>query len=146
MKEKCINCGEEHKASDKRCKIYKINEQMNKIKAEERVTSYEARIKIQKAQRKEDNKGDEKKRREKENTAIIKREREVTERSIRRGTEDEQERLKERWSDIVRGMNRRLVEEDQETTKKKWDKNGSKGNRNKERITRYDASSSEEDS
>lgn len=49
MKEKCINCGEEHKASDKRCKIYKINEQMNKIKAEERVTSYEARIKIQKA-------------------------------------------------------------------------------------------------
>lgn len=43
-------------------------------------------------------------------------------------------------------MNRRLVEEDQETTKKKWDKNGSKGNGNKERITRYDASSSEEDS
>lgn len=61
MKEKCINCGEEHKASDKRCKIYKINEQMNKIKAEERVTSYEARIKIQNAQRKEYNKGDEKK-------------------------------------------------------------------------------------
>lgn len=119
MKEKCINCGEEHKASDKRSKIYKINEQINKIKAEERVTSYEARIKIQKAQRKEDNKGDEKKRREKEDTAIIRREREVIEKSIRRGTEDEPERLKERWSDIVRGMNRRLVEEDQETTKKK---------------------------
>lgn len=94
MKEKCINCGEEHKASDKTCKIYKINEQMNKIKAEEIVTSYEAKIKIQKAQKKEDNKEDEKKRREKENTAIIRREREVTERSIRRGTEDEQERGK----------------------------------------------------
>lgn len=38
------NCGEEHKASDKRYKIYKINEQMNKIKAEERVTPYEAKI------------------------------------------------------------------------------------------------------
>lgn len=39
---------------------------MNKIKAEERVTSYEARIKIQNAQRKEDeNKGDEKKKEKK---------------------------------------------------------------------------------
>lgn len=46
-KEKYSNCGEGYKAIDRRCKIYKKQEQMNKMKAEKRITPYEARMKMQ---------------------------------------------------------------------------------------------------
>lgn len=45
-KKKCINCGEEHKANDKECEVYRKYEEMNKMKALEGMTQYEARRRV----------------------------------------------------------------------------------------------------
>lgn len=45
-KEKCVNCKEEHKTNDRRCRIYNRYVAMNKAVAEDRISTYEAKRKI----------------------------------------------------------------------------------------------------
>lgn len=93
-KEKYSNCGEGYKTIDRRCKIYKKQEQMNKMKAEERITPYEARMKMQNLQRKGDSNTEENGRREREQemTGTIRRTQERDGSRTRGGTTEGEQR------------------------------------------------------
>lgn len=144
-KEECTNCGEEHNATDKGCRVYKLFEQMNKFKAEERITTYEARKKIQDTQWKRDKKQKEEESNEKEETEPVRRTEEELEGSMRRRREEEQDRTKGKWSDVVQGRNRRTTEEKKETIEKRNDSYKDKGNKNTEKEVKYVDSSSDEE-
>lgn len=147
-KEKCSNCGEGHKATDRRCKIYKRQEQMNKMKAEERITPYETKIKIQNFQRKEDNNAEKngRREREKEMTGTIRRMQERDGSRTRRGTtEGEQRSVTKKWSDVVQGGHRETEEDNFGTIETGNNKRGRKDSRTMENVTENDSGNTEEE-